>query len=220
MRIANGSAVLAACVLLLSAAAGPASAEEHSGFLGDYSKLEKVEDALGVKRKIWVDAKFTGVNYQKILVEPVIFFPEPKPTEDVPEGVLKEILAYLDATLRKSIGAELPLVDAQGPGVVRLRMAITAVDVKKGLKPWELLPTAMVMAGTKEATGRRKHDVEMFVESEMTDSVTHEKLALVVRQVKGVELKGKDPLKLEDVQPQIDAWGEALRQEIVRRVKT
>ena len=219
MRIANRWAAIAACCLLLWAAPGPVSAEDYSGFLGDYSKLDKVEDAMGHKRKLWVNPKFTGVNYQKFLIEPVIFFPEPKPSEDVSGDTLKEILAYLDATVRKSIGAEFPLVTEQGPGVVRLRMALTAVDVKKGLKAYELIPIAMIHAGTSEATGRRKHDVEMYVESEITDSVSHEKLALVVREAKGVEMKGKDPLTLEVVKPQVDAWGEALRLEMQRLKK-
>jgi len=211
-------AMIAASMLALVLAVSPLSAND-SGFLSDYSRLKKEEDAMGVKRRIWVNPEFTNVNYQKIFIEQVTFYPEAKPTDEVSDQSLKEIRDYMDATLRKSFGAELPLADEPGRGVARVRMALTAVAVKKGLKPWELVPTAMIFAGAKEASGRRKHDVELFVESEITDSVSNETLALVVREAKGVQLKGKETLTLEVAKPQIDAWGEALRQEILRKLK-
>lgn len=70
-----------------------------------------------------------------------------------------------------------------------------------------------------EAAGVRKHDVELFVEAEMTDSVTGEVLARGVREAKGVDVKGKAQLTLEDAKPQIDQWGKALEQMVAIRKK-
>ena len=219
-RIVSGLAGIAVCGLVLVTAPQPAFADKNSGFLSDYSKLKKEKDPLGVKRKVWISPTLTGVNYQKILVEPVGFHPQPEPSKQVSGEVIEEIRVYLDSTLRESIGAELPLVAEPGPGVMRLRLAITAVGAKKGLKPREFLPRAMIIAGAKEAAGVRKHDVALFVESELTDSVSKEVLALVVREAKGIKLKrGKDQLTLDDAKPTIDEWGESLRQMIVQRLK-
>ena len=219
-RIVSGLAGIAVCGLVLVTAPEPAFAKKNSGFLSDYSKLKTEKDPLGVKRRTWTSSALNGANYQKILVEEVSFYPAPEPSKQVSGDVLEEIRAYIDAKLRESIGAELPMVDEPGPGVLRLRLALTGVAVKKGLKPWELLPSGLVMAGAKEATGKRKRDVELFVESELTDSVSKQVLALVVREAKGIKLKGgKDQLTLEDAKPNIDAWGEALRQMIVKMMK-
>jgi hypothetical protein len=219
-RIMSLLARIAVCSLVLLTVPGPAFAKKNSGFLSDYSKLEKTKDPLGVKRSIWTSSALNGANYQKILVEQVSFYPAPEPSKQVSGDVLEEIRAYIDATLRESIGAELPMVDEPGPGVLRLRVAITAVAAKKGLKLHELIPVAMVVAGAKEAAGGRNRDVELSVESELTDSVSKEVLALVVREAKAIKLKGaKDQLTLEDAKPNIDEWGEALRQMIVKMLK-
>ena len=152
-------------------------------------------------------------------MEPVSYYPKPEPTKSVSGDVLEEIRAYIEATLKKEIGAELPMAEEPGQGVLRLRMAVTAADVKKGLKPWEKIPVGMIKAGLKEAAGVRKHNVELFVEAELTDSVSNEVLGLVVRDAQGVKLRGKDDLALDDAKPSIDEWGEALRQMIVKLLK-
>ena len=44
-------------------------------------------------------------------------------------------------------------------------------------------------------------------------------LARGVREAKGVDVKGKQQLTLEDAKPQIDQWGEALQQMVIMRTK-
>jgi hypothetical protein len=194
-------------------------ANADSGFLKDYSQLKTEKDPLGVERRIWVSPGFTGDKYQEVLIEKVVFYPEAKSSDQVPSKSLTEIRDYIDASLRKAVGSVLPLADKPGPGVARLRVAITAASVDTGLKPYQLVPVALVFTAAKEATGTAKHDVKLAVESEITDSTSSAPLARVVRDAKGIEVKGDEKLTLGMAKPKIDEWAESVRESLAARLK-
>ena len=219
--IANGIQAVGLAVILGTglAANSPAQAQD-SGFLKDYSQLKVEKDPLGAERRIWASPKFTRANYQKVLIEPTGFYPAPQPSEQVSMGALNDIRGYSDSELRKAFASVVPLATAPGAGVLRLRMALTAVAVEGGsLKPYQLIPVALVLTTAKEAAGQSKRDVKLFVETEITDSVSGEPLARIVREAQGVQVKSKEQLTLKDAKPQIDKWGEAVRQFLAARMK-
>ncbi len=109
---------------------------DDSGFLKDYSQLEVKKDRLGVDRRVWISDKLTPQNYQHILMDPVAFYPQPQPSGQVTLGTLNDIRDYINSGLRKAIEKTQPLAKEAGPGVVRLRVAITSASVDKGLKPY------------------------------------------------------------------------------------
>jgi hypothetical protein len=222
MKIAKISSCLAvalACSLL--AGLSPVHADEvaHSGFLPDYTKLEKQKDAKGSELLRWQSPDLSKANYQKILLEPVAFYPEPQASEQVSEQVLKDIQAYLDSSLRTVGLAEVPQVTEAGPGVVRIKVAITAVETSNtGLKPWQLIPVALVVQGAKAASGNRPRDVDLDVEALLSDSVSGEVLAMSVRKGKGQDLKNSDAqLTLDDAKPRIDQWAQGVA-ELVQKI--
>jgi hypothetical protein len=197
--------------------AGAASAQ-NSGFLKDYSQLQPRKDTKGAERLVWVSDKFTRQNYQQIMIDPVEFYPKPAPTEQVSAGALKDIHSYIDNGLRKALGATVPIASTTGPGIARMRMALTAASVDKSLKAHELFPVALVFSAAKRGTGTAAYSVKLMVESEIVDSVTGEVLARAVREAKGVEVKGDAPVTLKLAQPQIDIWLTHLREEAVARL--
>lgn len=205
--------------MLGAAAVSSALAQgSESGFLKDYSRLQVQKDPLGVERRVWFSPKFTRGNYQKVLIDPVSFYPKPEPTEEVSKGTLDDIRGYADSGLRKALGGVVALADAPGPGVVRLRVAFTAASVDTSLKPYQLLPVGMLFTAAQSAAGASKHDVRLAVESEVTDSVTGEVLGLAVREAKGIELGSGEKLTLDKARPQLDKWLEAGRQVIEMRM--
>ena len=189
---------------------------QDAGFLKDYSQLEMRKDAKGVERKIWISHKLTPKNYQKIIIEPITFFPAPSPTEQVSMGALDEIRAYIDSGVRKAVEASMPVVSTDGPGVIRFRWAITASSVDKSLKAYQLIPFALIVTAAKRGTGIETYDVKLMVEGEWQDSVSGEVLARAVRVAKGVEVKGDTPLTLKVVQPQLDSWMAAIKEDVAR----
>jgi hypothetical protein len=98
-------------------------------------------------------------------------------------------------------------------------MALTAVAVEGfKLKPYQLVPVALVFTGAKEATGQSKRDVRLFVEAEITDSVSGEPLARFVREAKGIQVASDGKLTLKDAKPQIDKWAQAVQQFLAARL--
>jgi hypothetical protein len=204
IKAASVAAALGAAV-----AAVPTGHAADSGFLKDYSKLQTEKDSLGVERRIWVSPKLSRASHQKVFLDPVGFYPKPEPTEKVSLATLDDLRAYTDAAARRAIGNVLPLADKPGPGVLRVRMAVTAAAVESGLKPYQLIPAALIFTAAKEAAGQGRRDVVLRVESELSDSVSGEVLGMVVRDAKGVELKSDEALSLQAAKPQIDAWAKA-----------
>ena len=208
-----------AALLGAGLAANAVAADEDSGFLKDYSQLQEGKDLLGNERRIWISPKFTRENYTTILMEPVSFYPAPQPSDQVPQSTLTDIRDYGDKAIRKTIASVLPMTDKPGPGVARVRIALTAVGVDKSLKPYQLIPTALIFTAISRASGASELPVKLYVESDITDSVTGEQLAKAVRQAHGVEVKSGEKLTLGMVQPRIDAWAEATGKEMTIRLQ-
>ena len=189
-------------------------ATETSGFLGPeiYAKLEQVKARDGKKVSRWIGPKLSFANYQKVLVDDVVLYPKPEPGPQVSLETLDAIQKYTTHNLRERVGKVLNVAYEAGPGVVRLQMAITGVEVKtEGMKAYEILPVAALFGGVKAATGTRDMDVVAFIEAKITDSVSGEVIGAALRRLEGEELEGKkDQLKLQDLQKNLDfAIGEA-----------
>jgi hypothetical protein len=208
------------CGICLCAAARLVTAAD-SGFLPDYSQLQKVRDLKGNPIRQWLSPKLTKANYHKVLLEKVTFFPEPRGTNQVSDKTLGDIQAYLDSQLRTVGLAGLPLVDEAGPGVVRIKVAITAVDTSAtGLKPWQIIPVALVSQGVRAATGNRAENSNLAVEAIVSDSVSGEPLAMSVRDAHGATLPNdRAQLTLETVRPAIDSWAKGVASLVQRRLE-
>ena len=211
--------IAAAALLGAGLAASAFAADEDSGFLKDYSQLTEGKDLLGNDRRIWISPKFTRDNYKTILMEKVSFYPAPQPSDQVPQSTLTEIRDYGDKEIRKTIASVLPMTNKPGPGVARVRIALTAVAVDKSLKPYQLIPTALIFTALSRASGSSELPVKLYVESEITDSVTGAPLARAVRHASGVEVKAGEKLTLDMVRPRIDAWAEATGKEMTIRLQ-
>jgi hypothetical protein len=178
--------------------------EENSGFLSDYAGLKEEKDAAGETVMRYVSPKLKPGAYQKVLLDPAQYYPTPKPTEQVEAQTLAEIRNHLDKGLHAKLGAKVTLATEAGPGVLRVRPAITAVGSKAvGLKPYQVIPIAFVISSVKG----RGQEATIQVEVEVTDSVTGERMGAVVRKGVGAKLASdKAKLALGNVQPLLDKW--------------
>jgi len=198
--------------LLFLAVSQTSAADEggNSGFLGsddDYARLQEVKLRSGQKAKRWLSPSLNFANYQQLLIEPMVLYPEPQPTPQVSAEVLEQIQVHLTEALREKVGEFLVVSDEAGQGVLRIQGALTGVTVEtEGMKAYEVLPVAAVFGAAKAATGKRDQDVKVFLEVRMLDSVTGELQGMVVREVEGEQLKGKkDVLTMGDLQDNLDS---------------
>jgi hypothetical protein len=196
---------------------------EDSGFLRDYSSLQWSKGAQGQPVRTWVSPKLTPANYDAILLDPLVFYPEPKPNEQVSAKELQRILTYANDVYRRSLGQRFKVVDRAGPGVVRLRAAFTSVGAQEeGLKPYQMIPMAFVATMAKEAVEGAPQRAFILIEVEATDSVTGELLGERIRVGTGERLAkvaGKKVITLDTVKPLLDELAAEALPNLERYVK-
>ena len=182
--------------------------DEYSGFLQDYSRLKDSKSPSGVEVMRWVDPKLDVRSYRAIYVEPTQFYPQPQATAKIPQSTLKGITQYYDQALKREAAKSLPLAEGPGPGVVVVRAAITAVSSKtESLKPYELIPVALVAAAVSSATGIRDQETTLGTEAVFLDGGNNKVIAQVVRKGTGKPLENDTQvMKADDVKQVIDAW--------------
>lgn len=182
--------------------------DEYSGFLSDYSQLKEAKSPSGVEVMRWIDPKLKLSNYSSVYIEPTQFYPQPQPTAKIPQSTLTAITRYYDQALQREVSKSLPLATGPGPGVIVVRAAITAVTSKtEGLKPYEIIPVALVAAAVSTASGIRDQETTLATEAAFLDGSTHAVIAEVVRKGTGKPLENDTQvMQASDVKNVIDGW--------------
>lgn len=182
--------------------------EEYSGFLKDYSTLTEVESASGAPEMRWIDPKLDVNKYTRIYIEPSMLYPTPKPTETISETTLRNITRYYDQALKRELGKSMKLATAPGPGTIIMRPVITAVSSKtEGLKPYEVIPIALIAAGVSTATGIRDQETEIATEAAFIEGDSNQIVAAVVRKGTGTPLENSSQkMTVDDAKAVLDSW--------------
>ncbi|NIE77868.1 DUF3313 domain-containing protein [Pantoea sp. Tr-811] len=204
------------CAALLAVAACSSNRvdpKDYSGFLKDYSRLQAAKSPSGAPVMRWVEPGIKPEQYSQVYIEPSQFYPKPQPTAVISAQTLQQITRYFNEALRREMGSVLTLAKAPGPGTIVVRPAITAVSThNEGLKPYEVIPIALIAAGVNTATGGRDQDVDVGVEAAFLDGGSQQVLAQVVRKGAGRPLENNtQQLTLDDVKPVLDGWARDMR---------
>lgn len=202
--------LICSALLLTACASSTATKENYSGFLSDYSQLSKVKLANGAKVMRWVSPALQSKKYSKIYIDPIVVYPAPKNTSQVDAKLVNDTAAYLEQAFREQLSSVIQVVDDPSEmNTVRMRAAITSVETPtEGLKAYEVIPIALIVAGATTAAGARDHTVEVYLEVELTDVNTNEVLARAVK--KGISeetLENKETkASMANIKPTLDAW--------------
>jgi Protein of unknown function (DUF3313) len=219
----RSGAILLVVILGACATGADVKQTEGSGFLRDYSRLLETKDAQGKAVRVWMSPKLTPANYDAVLVDPLVFYPEPRPNEHVSAETLHQILAYSNDAFRQAVSQRFRVVDRAAPGVLRIRAAFTGVAAQgEGLKPYQYVPIAFVATMAARAATGTPQRAFIVVEVEGTDSVTGELLAVRARLGTGERLTkvaGQNVITLETVKPLLDELAAATFPELSKHVK-
>jgi hypothetical protein len=202
--------VKAACLTGLLVLAGCSSSvtspEKYSGFLKDYSNLQEAKSGSGKTVMRWVDPGFKSSNYDKLIYNPLTYYPVPKPTTQLGAQTLDKILAYANQQLKASAEKRVQLVTTPGPRTLIFRGAITGVDSsKQGLQFYEVVPVALLVAGTQAATGHRTMETNLYFEGELIDSSTNKVVMKVLRKGEGKTVSNENtPITPDSLKSVID----------------
>lgn len=177
------AALVTGALLLAGCTSHVTQSEKFSGFLGDYSNLKEIKTASGAPVLRWIDPSFKASNYSYLMYEPIKFYPEPQPTAQISKETLQGVLDYANSRMKPAMGERLQLTDHAGPRTLIFKGAITGVNTSaEGLQFYEVIPVALVIAGTETATGHRTRDTEVYFEGELVDASTGKPVFKVVRK--------------------------------------
>jgi hypothetical protein len=184
---------------------------EYSGFLENYSQLQpdpENEDA------------YTYVNeedmkdihqYVCMIVDPVkIYLASGADRSQLPEKGSGTVARYFRHALMEAVSGAFTVVDDPGPATLRLRSALAGVDVSEATEGGTL-PEGV------EELERPINIGEVWVEAELVDSVTGDRIAAAVDKAKlgeGVVLSSSKISQVEvegDVEEALEGWASRLR---------
>jgi hypothetical protein len=165
-----------------------ARSTKTTGFLGDYSQLKPGKD--GQALLVYINPRANFKSYTRILMDPVMLYASKEHSMmNVSTDDQRKLLNYADAAIREKLGKDYVFVQKPGPGVMRLRLAITeAEDANVVLDTVStVLPIGLAIAGLQAAaTGSCSFVGSAGAEAELQDSQTGERImAAVDRRVAG-----------------------------------
>jgi hypothetical protein len=119
----SGAAASAASTSGTVASESTAATVARVGFLTNYSRLQPMPGGGGML--CWRDAGQNWKQYTKVMLERIQVYIKPGSQQAVDPTDLKMLIDYFHADLVKAIQPEAQIVTATGPGVLRVRIALT-----------------------------------------------------------------------------------------------
>lgn len=212
-----GMAVVAGALLIGCSSKAPDTREAsvrmpeelRSGFLQDYSRIERVRGEKAVMR--WINPEIDWGKYKGFMVEPVdSMVPRAYRDELQPDPkVVAAVTSYFREALIREFKTQFEVVTVPGHGVARVSIAITSfIPSPKQLSAWQYLPIGLVAAGVGEVTGKRDREIVLFMEGEITDSINGELMLEVMQGRTSNEggVRRIDDITPETVKPVLDFW--------------
>ena len=150
-----------------------AQSKRYSGFLGDYSKLKRSRQLKGAMS--YENPSKSLKEYDKFMIDRVVvhFAPNAKGIGIDPFKV-QQVADYAHRELWQALSIRYQVVNTPGPGVLRLRVALT--DIKTNVRLMNIHPgTKLLGFGLGGAS----------MEGEAVDSQTGERVLAVVDSRKG-----------------------------------
>ncbi len=176
---------------------------ERTGFLSDYSKLERDTDDR------WLYSASKTSEYSKFYIEPVAILFKLKEDPEFSPDELERLKTYLVVRLTERLTEDdgFEVVSGPGPGVASFRLGITEVDSSIA---------ALNMSVYTRITGAGLGGIA--AEGEIVDSMTGEQLAAAIRWGSGSRVMGRgtqvlqgEVSKLADEKGVIDRWVRDIR---------
>lgn len=192
--------VLVASQLLLCACATSVSQQAPSGFLSDYSKLERIDD----RTLRFIDE--SAGDYSSFIIDPVVItFQQPPDDQKFTDDELNELTAYFEEAVIKALskGDGYPIVESPGPGVARIRVGITSVEETIGI-----LNLTIYTKITGLGLGGASFD------GEAVDSVSGKQIAAAVRWGTGSRILRAGITHMGDAKIAINHWAKDMRAQI------
>jgi Protein of unknown function (DUF3313) len=192
-------------------------APEHAGFLVDYSQLRHREGYAA--QEVYINPQAAWSKYDAVYIDSVaLWVKDPSTAPSKEDGQMLTAMAY--KALADKLGEKFKLVNQPGPGVLRIRAALT--EAKGANVPLNAVTTVIPQLRVVAAVGGVAGDTAKLVgaasgEAEILDSVTNERLAAAVDAVAGTKGITRAFSKWADVENACNRWAERIRDFLVKQ---
>ena len=186
-------------IATMAACAAIDEPEQMTGFLSDYSKLERDTDGR------WLYSAANTGKYSKFYIEPISILFEPRDEPAFSPDEIEQLKTYLLVRLTERLTEDdgYEVVSEPGPGVAIFRIGITDVDASIA---------ALNISIYTKITGVGLGGVA--AEGEIVDSMTGEQLAAAIRWGGGSRVLKAGLTKLGDAKIVMDRWARDIRERI------
>ena len=204
---------LALISLFLTAGIAQARLEpkQYSGFLGDYSRLEAGPKEGVARRYIKPGVDFK--KYKKVMLDHVVFyFRADAKNKGIDADEMKELADKFHRAVIDALGDAYPLVGVPDPDVMRVRVAITDMELpNRGLNTiTTIIPAGLLISTVKRgATGKGSFVGEISMEFEVLDAATNKRIAAGVDRRAGGKMDSMS--KFGTAEDAFKFWAQRLR---------
>lgn len=202
-------------ILSLHGCAKNAAPLNFSGFLGNYTGLRPSPDESGAWSYRKPEANFK--RYTKIILDPLVIWP----SQNSAYGGIDALTAWklalaFQERMSQALAGGYVIVKEPGPGVLRLRAALTEVILERPTlaSPGPLLPLAndILLQASEKISGMNALEGEAAIEAELLDAENQERLAAFVeKRMSSKILLTRDKDSLGPVLEIFDYWANKLR---------
>ncbi len=201
-----GCLVLALVLAGCAATRSPRQAAEKHGFLGDYSQLRRGAD--NEPDFVYIREDVAWSKYDAIIFESIQFWRTTK-TEHLTQEERDSVGSACYEAFETELSKDLKFVEQPGPGVLRLRIALT--EVKGANVPGQVITGIIPQVRALAMLGGMAADQATFVaeatgEAELVDSQTGERLVAGVDERWGTKSHATMFSTWADVQKTCEFW--------------
>jgi hypothetical protein len=181
--------VVCVCVSL-AVSYGGLEVKEYSGFLGDYSQLKAGPE--GGVAKLYMKEGVDFKKYTKVMCDEVRFYLKADAAnKGISADEMKELSDKFHRAFIDAVGPAYPLVTEPGPDVLRVRAAITDLELPNPALNTvsSIVPAGIAISLVKKGiTGKSTGVGEISMEFELLDSQSNERLAAGVDRRAGAKI--------------------------------
>ena len=185
---------------------------QTSGFLRDYSILQKGEKDQALL--VYKNPTANWSSYTKVYLDPVTVWKDEQTKAVAPED-LQKLADFLEVQVNDALKQDYEMVQAPGPGVMRVSVAITEADASSPTMDTisSIVPQLRLLTGAKGlvAGGKPGFVGSASVEVKITDTQTGTLLAAAVDRRAGTKNLSGVTDKWNDVQESYIYWANKLR---------
>jgi hypothetical protein len=190
---------------------------EPSGFLKNVSQLEEGGDDEALL--VYFNPSADWARYDKIILEPVtVWRNENFDPDEISKEDLQRLVDALYIAVKDQLAKDYQIVDRSGPGVLRMRVAITEADDSVVVMDTitNILPIGIgINLVTKGITGTSAFVGEVAIEAEILDSLTNERLAALIDERAGTKSYQDKFKDWGDVNKAFIYWAERTRKKLL-----